>query len=247
METTLDRLVGLPIAEARCDRTFPAGTIGVVSADLARYADFSVALAGVKYPYGSTMIWQRGCDLTNNFNRLAREMDGDWLWIMGDDHFFDSNILFRLLDRMYGSGQCDLVAPLCLGRQAPFPTVMGMVDEAAKTVRPVFIHDCVDKGLLPVDVVGSAGLLVRKRVFETLVDPWFEAGCLTRTGLGEDWYFCWKARRAGFQTWVDTTVPLGHITQMTVWPHLANGTSGARIELGEPRHSIVVQHVMEGA
>jgi GT2 family glycosyltransferase len=62
-----------------------------------------------------------------------------------------------------------------------------------------------DAGLLPVDGVGAACLLVHRDVFAAIEPPWFKF-----EGGGEDLYFCRKARAAGFRILVDTTVHTGH-------------------------------------
>jgi GT2 family glycosyltransferase len=227
--TPLARLLAAPVQEARTDRTYPGGTIGVLSTDLARYASFAMSLLGVKYPWGTSISWQRGADICHSCNRLVREMTGDWLWILGDDHVFDTDLLLRLLSRMYDDG-CDLVAPLVLGRAAPFPTVIGVLGADGRSLSPKPIAEC--QGRFEVDAVGSAGLLVRRAVLTAMADPWFEASRLTRGALGEDWWFCLQARRAGFTIWVDADTTMGHTTSMTLWPYHTGSTSGVRLDLG---------------
>ena len=61
------------------------------------------------------------------------------------------------------------------------------------------------EGLQQVDAVGTAGLLVRRDVFENIPPPWFrfeysDEGLLTR---GEDFAFCDKAKRHGHEIWSD--------------------------------------------
>jgi hypothetical protein len=130
-----------------------------------------------------------------------------------------------------------------MGRQPPFNTVVGAVNDAANRIDSVPIMDL--HGLAPVDVVGSAGLLVHRRVFEAMPPPWFEAGSLLRHGLGEDWWFCLKAKKLGFQTWVDTALPMGHTTTVTLWPHQrADGTGGVQIDL-DNQYKLVVDHTRD--
>lgn len=63
-----------------------------------------------------------------------------------------------------------------------------------------------DAGLLPVDGVGGACLLVHRDVFKAIEPPWFKF-----EGSGEDLYFCRKARAAGYRILIDTTVHTGHV------------------------------------
>lgn len=224
-------LQDMPRDQARLDRRYPPGRIGVISADLARYHSFTMSLVGVKYPYGTEIHHQRGVDICDSLNKIVSahlaSPGEDWIWIMGDDHAFDNNILVQLLSRMYDDG-LDMVAPIVLSRQPPFPTVMGQYDEAKRQVTVVPLQAA--QGLQKVDCVGSAGLLVRRKVFQAMPAPWFEAGSLLRTGLGEDWWFCLKARRLGFQTYVDMEIPMGHTIDACIWPFRDVDGVGVRLD-----------------
>jgi hypothetical protein len=61
-------------------------------------------------------------------------------------------------------------------------------------------------------------MLVRRPVLEAMADPWFETGRISSQEIGEDVYFCDKARDAGFRLWLDLGAKLGHLTTATVWP-----------------------------
>jgi hypothetical protein len=69
-------------------------------------------------------------------------------------------------------------------------------------------------------VVGAGCLLVRRSVFESLVEPWFEANA---EDVGEDATFCRKASAAGLPVLCDTTLECGHVTSMAVTTELAMG------------------------
>jgi hypothetical protein len=61
--------------------------------------------------------------------------------------------------------------------------------------------------LAPVDYCGTGCLLVRRSVFETLPDPWFEPD---PEDVHEDSNFGAAARGAGFPVYLDTTLKVGH-------------------------------------
>jgi hypothetical protein len=238
-------MVKASITDARCDRGYPPGRIGVISADLARYNDFMMSLCGIKYPYGTTLANERGCDIVSSCNKLVAGLLGSaeqWLWILGDDHVFGPDLLVQLLRHLYGETPRDLVAPLVAARQAPFPSVMGMIEEVPeKRIRTVLFNECT--GVMPVDVVGSAGLLVHRRVFERMGSPWFRAGSIVATGLGEDWDFCRRANALGFPLVIDTTLRMGHTTSMTIWPATPaqDGFAGVLLDLGS-NHAVQIRH-----
>lgn len=192
-----------------------SGVVGVIARDDARFSMFGVSLTGLQLPEGSYVGWQIGEPIAGNCNRLVRtvlERDHEWLWLMGDDHAFEPNLLHRLLER-----DVDIVVPLCLKRWPPFEPVI-FSELAGGLRRCVDLDDYPDGGLIEVHSAGSGGMLIRRRVFEQLDDPWFETGRVRSDELAEDLYFCDKARAAGFKIHADLDCLLGHITPAIVWP-----------------------------
>lgn len=63
--------------------------------------------------------------------------------------------------------------------------------------------------LIPVDMVGTGFMLIKREVFEKIPPPWFQ--CYEKGNAQEDVYFCLKAKKYGFQVYVDTGLSLGHI------------------------------------
>jgi hypothetical protein len=55
--------------------------------------------------------------------------------------------------------------------------------------------------------------LIAMEVFRVMDPPWFayEHGEDGNVRLGEDVWFCQKAREKGFDVWCDPTIPVGHI------------------------------------
>jgi hypothetical protein len=199
------------------------GTIGVCSGDLTRYADFAIALMHQQTPPGTKLIWAKGVDVVSNMNLMCRGMRGDWLWMIGDDHVFDPDLLVRLLEH-----EVDVVVPLCLKRSPPYdPVVYSHQNERGEYVGTI---DLPEHGLVEIHAAGSAGMLVRRHVLDALEEPVFE----THGGLNEDLSFCAKVRDAGYRIWCDVDALLGHIGIISVWPlfrdeewqialHLGNG------------------------
>jgi hypothetical protein len=73
-------------------------------------------------------------------------------------------------------------------------------------------HKGIKKAPLVVDSIGSAAMIVHKRVFKKMPFPWFrflyrESGEILMT---EDHYFCWKANECGMKIWADPSKVCHH-------------------------------------
>lgn len=200
---------------------FPGGTIGIIAGDLARFSAFNVSLCGVMagVPMDSSMRYARSVDVAGNCNSICRgaveDKRHDWVWILGDDHAFDQATLLWLLADMYCSGEeIDVLVPHVLKRTPPWPPVVySHQDDEGWYVAA----DLPEKGLTKIHAAGSAGMLIRRKVLETLSDPWFRPAP-DADGLNEDLYFCQKVREAGFSLWCNPAVTMGHIAVHTVIP-----------------------------
>lgn len=182
---------------------FGPGTCAVTADEAGRFTQFAVSMQGLQLPAGSKTLWQVGNDIAGNRNRAVEDMLGDWVWFIDDDHAFSPDILARLL-----AHDLPIVAPLVLRRSQPFSTVMCIDTEIVE------VNQLPHDSLVEVEQTGSSGMLIRREVLEAIEAPWFEL----QTGVSEDITFCQKARAAGFPIYVDTAIPLGHITTATIWP-----------------------------
>lgn len=199
----------------------PSGLIGIPTHNLGRYREFEAALLGAFVPSGTTVSWGQGINTARNMNEFVRKLlksDAQWLWIMGDDHSFPPDILIRLLGR-----NKRIVAPLCLRRTYPYiPTVHENGDKDWKTVE--YDWFCGKSGLVNLNneskLVGNAGMLIRRQVFESMADPWFEMGKIHPEYGAPDLWFAKKAVLSGFTLWLDMDNPIGHISHMAVWPYM---------------------------
>jgi hypothetical protein len=161
--------------------------------------------------------------------------EAEWLLQVDSDMTFAPASLERLASR----GE-ELISGLCFTRYVPpLPTVFRGVTRVredgreflqircqetaewlsrhpeALEVCPAVLDPSPDDALVQADGSGAAFLLCHRRVFEAVGEPWFQRDDLKK---GEDFYFFEKARRAGFQLWVDRSVIVGHL-----WGELAIG------------------------
>lgn len=85
-------------------------------------------------------------------------------------------------------------------------------------------------GVVEVDRIPTGVMLVRRKVFETLPRPWFFTPVRENGGiLGEDYYFCDKAREAGFSVWMDCELS----TQVVHWGEMGFRWNGTGCDLTE--------------
>lgn len=147
-----------------------------------------------------------------------------WMWILGDDHVFAENILHTLIDRAE-QFKCDVLAPLVCRKVPPFDSVMFLTD------RPLDLHDLpMQTDPVPVFRVGTAGMLIQRRVFEAMaktpdVSP-FRGTAMDTNQVGEDIHFCDLAQSLGFRIWVDPTQAMGHAPYgVSLWPVRMNDGS----------------------
>ncbi len=212
----------------------PQGIMAVLANENARYTSFHASCAGLAMPYGSRIAFHTGCYVVDSSNRAVQGMreDEDWIMLMGDDHVFPPHMVIKLLAQMY-KHDLDIIVPLCFKRSFPPKPV---IYKRGEDGYPYFIdlNEYPEGGLIEVDTAGTAGMIIRQRVFQTMKknDP----GPMFRLGgeqWGEDLDFCRRARLQGFSVWCDLDMPLGHIINATLWPQKTEEGWGCEYEFGQ--------------
>lgn len=194
----------------------PAGTIAIPVGALGRYWQLYASLDVLHVPKGTEIIFAEGVNVAYNLNKIIREMKGEWLWVMGDDHRFKDDMLMRLL-----AHEVDIVVPVCSRRGVPFQTVLykyAALDTSSYMTYSwdELTTDYPQGGLAVVEAAGSAGMLIRKTVLDAVKDPWF---VWYEEKVSEDVGFCLKARKVGFNVYADLDQTLPHITPCELEPY----------------------------
>jgi len=134
----------------------------------------------------------------------ARECDAEWLMFIDADMVFEPQMVEMLL-----AHDKDIVGGLCVKRVEPYtPTVFWYSDEEERYIAGD--HFALNS-LTKCDATGTAFLLIRMSAFDKLEKPYFAFPPSGEGIMGEDLYFCTKARDAGFEIFVDTGVSVGHL------------------------------------
>jgi len=89
---------------------------------------------------------------------------------------------------------------------------------------PVFTHvsdeECESGELVEVDSTGTGCILFKTEIFLNVERPWFKWDMPEFDGVavmvGEDFYFCDKAKKAGYKIYVDTSLEVNHLALMEV-------------------------------
>lgn len=172
----------------------------------------------VSYPGPIEIQWGEGLTIEWARNEIVKaflKTDCEYLFFVDSDTGVPMGGLAELVGH-----EKDIISGLYFGRFAPFNPVMKRKQPETLTYEP--IHD-YPEGLIECDLVGGGCLLVHRRVFETLKEPWYFC---PRVDFSEDAYFCMKAQEAGFRIYADTIVKCLHDTEMTVSEDLYKGNRG---------------------
>ena len=195
---------------------FPGGTVGIPCGTVPRYLDFEHSLEGLRVPFGTHSLRMPGSNVTLNTEALADQMSGEWLWLMGDDHTFEPDILLKLL-----AHEVDVVVPLCVRRGPPFLSVLYKELDAPKGICETYQWEELHKlaGLIPIRGAGTAGMLIRRHVLEAIPKPRFKnIEVVVGLTAGEDVSFSHRVNEAGLTIWADLDTVMGHIAPVDLRP-----------------------------
>lgn len=89
-------------------------------------------------------------------------------------------------------------------------------------------EDLSKNPFVKVEGASTSVILIKRRVFEAMEWPWYEMQYM-REGryIGDDFYFCYKAAKLGFDTWVDLSIECIHRHIVDLTSKMA--TEGIRI------------------
>jgi len=215
-------------------------SIAVPALDLhaVRLARYMIA---TKMPPGVEVIWKEydhalAIDKARNGivrSFLAQETKTKLVWMVDDDMAWHPDSVLRLYER-----DLDIVAALTwTNAMPPCPTIWQDEVEvdgtyfytpaAFETLRWMIEHEHsfvsndpivlppTDDDLVEVAATGAAFILIKRSALEAIEPPWFEGDV---NGFGEDFYFCRKARAAGFKVYVDRSVIVTHHPRFALGP-----------------------------
>jgi predicted peroxiredoxin len=180
--------------------------IGICAIDTVPLS-FLHAYANLKKPakYGLSSTDKKPLDAARNFLAEKLPDDADYLLFLDSDTLPPSDAIEKLL-----AHDKPIVGGLYFMRMPPFWPLMMKRDAA--TGLYAAIKDWPENSLVEVDSTGLGCLLIKREVFEKIEKPWFKF----EPPLSEDFYFCRRARDAGYKIFVDTSVKCEHLGTFSV-------------------------------
>jgi hypothetical protein len=156
----------------------------------------------------------KGQNLEQIRNSLVRKsiMDGCTHLIMMDtDQLYPPDTIERLLVNKDKAIVCTRVHR----RWIPFDAIL-LRGEPFK-VHHVPDEECFSGNLVSVDATGTGCMMIKLDIIKDMETPWFKVKSLWNgKHIGEDMYFCFNARKAGKEVYVDTSIEVGHMTKFIV-------------------------------
>lgn len=147
----------------------------------------------------------------------------DLVLMMDDDQIIPKNMFERLYATMQKTG-ADIVSPMVTQRVHPFHPVMWKQSyseiDGKKYINNEFVSDYDPNSVVEVDAVGFGVVLIKTEAIKKIKAPRF----FSNTHLGEDIFFCIKARgEAGAKIVMDTSIKVGHMRppeMATEWDYI---------------------------
>ncbi len=168
------------------------------------------SLLELNCPYEkSVIIATQGYHIAENRNYIANKAlkeNCDYIFTVDDDMIFSPDTLERMLVH-----KKDIVG-------VAYHPRFEIDKDTHKPLDKTHIITLKEEGkneLFECEAVGTGVMLINTKIFYEIEKPWFqitnhETGYTT---MGEDWWFCKQAKKAGFRIWCDPTIKVGHIGQ----------------------------------
>lgn len=209
----------------------------IIGTPIKKQASFRLAtpLIHVTFPYHVSALGLNGTkgsdfryllnhpiEYSRNFlaENFLKENKNDYLLFADSDSVFVPDAAIRLMER-----NLPVVCGVFFTRTFPIVPTMGMM------VKPNIYHfgnmasviyermkdkhvdgsavilPKEDDDLMEIDGCGMHFTMIRRDVLERLTPPFFQC---TQDNAGEDFYFCRKAKEAGFKIYADLSLYIGH-------------------------------------
>lgn len=147
--------------------------------------------------------------------RFVDEKEFTHILMLDTDHAHPVDIVDRLTRWIDNDAHPLVVSGMNYQRKAPYRPAAFMFDGPEYGILPLTRWP---EGLVKVDAVGAASLLIAREVFERLPAPWWEFiyHGEAKKLIGEDIWFCARCKEAGIDVYVDTTTTSPHLGEQWI-------------------------------
>lgn len=194
--------------------------VGLSTGEHIRRAEFLPSFIALQRPensFTSTVHGQSPAKSRNLLIRSALDNDCTHVFLLDDDMIPPSDTLIKLLKH-----DKDIVSGLYLLRS--FPHRPALFDKAYENGKCKFVNLTGDKtGLIEAVNCGLGCVLINTEVFKAMREPWVRLGELEQDEWCDDVGFFNRCRKAGFTVWCDLDAPIGHMTNVTIYPEYHDG------------------------
>lgn len=160
-----------------------------------------------QFPHGP---WSGSiADARNSIVEQARQDGAKWLLMCDTDQVYPHDTLTKLLQ--HGKDICGVRVHR---RWPPFDPIFYR-GELGKYLS-VSDEEAYSGDLIDVDATGTGCLLLNMEIFDHLEYPWFRFDIHEGNPVGEDIFFCSRAKAAGLKIFIDTSIEVGHLTTLEV-------------------------------
>ena len=133
------------------------------------------------------------------------------LFMMDTDQIYPEDTLTKLL--AHGKDVCGVRVHR---RYPPFDPILVRKEKGSGKYYRVSDEEMFSGDLVEVDATGTGALLFNMEIFDSIEEPWFKVQTDASGHMGEDIYFCEKARIAGFRIFVDTSIEVDHLATIAI-------------------------------
>ena len=184
-----------------------------------------------------SVVYVSGADVAVARNLLVEKSMGvgDYIMFFDDDVLPPMNAITKLI-----SHDKDIITGLYFAKQQPhFPQIFTKNKEV--TERYDSVENYAKDSLIEIDACGAGCLLIKTEVFKKLKKPYFQyiPKGENNPRKGEDFYFCEKAKEAGYKIWCDTSIQCKHIGNYYInandWEYSLKEIERMRKEMGEEK------------
>lgn len=176
--------------------------IGIATSDSIKTKTFATILSLIKKNPKIDVLLEQSCYVHKNREKLAEraiEGDYDYLFFIDSDMCFASEVLDRLIER-----NKDIIGANYHKRNLNKEPIIKFRENNQFIIKPIpeDIFECAS--------LGTGCMLIRVDALKKMQKPLFDFNYKGEE-MGEDVYFCLKAKDTGYEIWCDNTMDIGHI------------------------------------